>query len=956
MNLNKMLAKVFGSSNEREVKRLRPIVEQVNALEPAVKKLSDEELRRTTPEFREKLYQILGEDPARMVREQAKKGALLDEALGELMPEVFARVREAGLRATGMRHFDVQLIGGAVLHSGKIAEMRTGEGKTLVATLAASLNAIAGRGVHVVTVNDYLARRDAEWMGRIYKALGLTVGCIQHDYSDAERQDAYNADITYGTNNEFGFDYLRDNMKFDIASLVQRAVPVRWREGDEEPVDSETLSELGLAHHYAIVDEVDSILVDEARTPLIISGSSEESTDRYYMANDVIPRLRAGVDYEVDEKQHTAILTESGVERAEKLIGVGNLYDPGNMEILHCVSQALKAHTLYRRDKEYVVKEGEVIIVDEFTGRLMSGRRWSDGLHQAVESKEGVKIEAENQTLATITLQNYFRMYGKLSGMTGTAETEAGEFHKIYDLDVVVIPTHRPMVRNDMSDIIYRTLTEKWTAVADEIAEVHKKGQPILVGTVSVENSEVISNLLEKRKIAHNVLNAKHHEREAEIIAQAGRLGAVTIATNMAGRGTDILLGGNPEFLAREALRKKEIDPATLAEDDPRWVEALAETKKVVEKEHEAVVAAGGLYILGTERHESRRIDNQLRGRAGRQGDPGLSRFFLSLEDDLMRIFSCDRVRALMKSLGMDEGVPIESKMVSKRVEGAQKSVEGHNFDIRKRTVEYDDVMNKQRETIYGLRHQLLEGADQRERILTMAGDVSEELVERYFGGPDTDPDNWDWAGLDREMKSIFGTGVEEMHVEQNRAAYDEVVEAARESVARRYEAKGNEIGAQAMRWLERNLMLQVVDQQWKDHLLAIDHLRQGIGLAGYAQKDPLVEFKREAYDLFVSMLDRIDLETLRLLDNIQVQVQDTPQSGPASIEEALEQRLMARRRRRRPVGVASKSSFTGANASASEAGEEEGPRTVRRDSPKIRRNETCPCGSGKKYKKCCGK
>jgi preprotein translocase subunit SecA len=794
-----------------------------------------------------------------------------------------------------------------------------------------------------------------EWMGRIYKALGLSVGCIQHDYSDADRQDAYNSDITYGTNNEFGFDYLRDNMKFDIASLVQRALPIRWREGDETESDPSMLTELGLAHHFAIVDEVDSILVDEARTPLIISGSSEESTDRYYLANDVIPRLRAGVDFDVDEKQHSATLTESGVERAEKLLGVGNLYDPANMEILHCVSQALKAHTLYRRDKEYVVKEGEVIIVDEFTGRLMTGRRWSDGLHQAVEAKEGVKIEAENQTLATITLQNYFRMYAKLSGMTGTAETEAAEFHKIYDLDVVVIPTNQPMVRQDNSDVIYRTLTEKWKAVADEIEEVHKNLQPVLVGTVSVENSEIISTLLEKRKIPHNVLNAKHHEREAEIVAQAGRLGAVTIATNMAGRGTDILLGGNPEFLAREALRKQELDPAAIAEDDPRWIEALAEAKRVVEAEHEEVVKRGGLYILGTERHESRRIDNQLRGRAGRQGDPGLSRFFLSLEDDLMRIFAGDRVRALMKSLGMDEGVPIESKMVSKRVEGAQKSVEGHNFDIRKRTVEYDDVMNKQRETIYGLRRQLLEGADQRERVLTMAGEIAEEIVDRYFGGPDSDPDTWDWAGVDRELKSIFGVGTAEMHVDQDRVAYDEVLEAAREAVRARYAAKDGEVGAQAMRWLERNLMLQVVDQQWKDHLLAIDHLRQGVGLAGYAQKDPLVEFKREAYDLFVAMLDRIDVETLRLLFNIQVQVQEMPQAGPASIEEALEQRLMARRRRRRPVGVATKSSFTTANASASEAGQEEGPRTVRRDSPKIRRNETCPCGSGKKYKKCCG-
>ncbi|MGB5038881.1 MAG: preprotein translocase subunit SecA [Blastocatellia bacterium] len=957
MNINKMLAKVFGSSNEREVKRLRPLVEQVNELEPEVKKLSDADLLRTAPEYRERLFRILGEDPARVTRVQAKRGGILDEGLDEILPEVFARVREAAWRSVGMRHFDVQLIGGSVLHSGKIAEMRTGEGKTLVATLAVSLNAIAGRGVHVVTVNDYLALRDAEWMGRIYKALGLTVGCIQHDMNDMERQQAYGADITYGTNNEFGFDYLRDNMKFDIASLVQRAVPFRWRD-DDDGVDPDDLATLGLAHHYAVVDEVDSILIDEARTPLIISGASEESTERYYLANDIIPKLRAGVDYEVDEKQHQATLTEAGVEHAEKLLGVGNLYDPANMEVLHCVSQALKARTLYRLDKEYVVKDGEVIIVDENTGRLMAGRRWSDGLHQAVEAKEGVKIEAENQTLATITLQNYFRMYAKLSGMTGTAETEAAEFHKIYDLDVVAIPTHRPMVRNDESDIIYRTVTEKWNAVADEIVESHKTGQPILVGTISVENSERISKLLAERRVDHNVLNAKHHEREAEIVAQAGRLGTVTIATNMAGRGTDILLGGNPEFMAREALRKQEIDPTTVDFDDPRMQEAISAAKSVVEVEHEAVVKAGGLYILGTERHESRRIDNQLRGRAGRQGDPGLSRFFLSLEDDLMRIFAGDRVRSLMKSLGMDEGVPIESKMVSRRVEGAQKSVEGRNFDQRKRTVEYDDVMNKQRETIYTMRRQLLEGSDQREKILGIAQDVGEELVERYFGGPDAMPENWDWTGLERELKATFGIDADDVHVDHETAGYDEVVHEVRESVVRRYEAREAEIGHQAMRWLERNLMLQIVDQQWKDHLLAIDHLRQGVGLSGYAQKDPLVEYKRESYNLFSAMLDRIEVETLRLLFNIQVQMQAAPVSagGDAlSVEEALEQRLM-RRRRRRPAGVASKGSFTAANEAVAEAGAEEGQRTFRRTEPKVRRNETCPCGSGKKYKQCHGR
>jgi preprotein translocase subunit SecA len=951
MNINRLLAKIFGSASEREVKRLRPLVERVNSLEPEVKRLTDEQLRATAGTYRDRLRDLLGAEPAWLVRDRAKKGGELDAALNELMPEIFARTREAARRTVGMRHFDVQLIGGAVLHAGKIAEMRTGEGKTLVATLAAALNAITGRGVHVVTVNDYLARRDAEWMGRIYRALGLTVGCIQHDHTDAERQAAYGSDITYGTNNEFGFDYLRDNMKFELGSLVQRTLPLAPFDEDGEPPSA---SRLGLAHHYAIVDEVDSILIDEARTPLIISGSSEDSTDKYYQANDVIPRLRRDEDYEVDEKQHTATLTERGVEHAERLLGIGNLYDPVNMDVLHCVSQALKAHTLYRLDKEYVVKDGEVIIVDEFTGRLMPGRRWSDGLHQAVEAKEGVKIEAENQTLATITLQNYFRMYAKLAGMTGTAETEAAEFHKIYDLDVVVVPTHRQMIRADNPDIIYRTMKEKWNAVADEIGEIHAKGQPVLVGTVSVENSEVVSRMLSKRGIPHNVLNAKHHEREAEIVAQAGRRNAVTIATNMAGRGTDILLGGNPEFLAREELRRREIDPTALADDDQIWLEELERQRRIVDAEHKDVVQLGGLHIIGTERHESRRIDNQLRGRAGRQGDPGSSRFYLSLEDDLMRIFAGDRVRELMRRLGMSEGVPIESKMVSRRVEAAQKSVEGHNFDARKRTVEYDDVMNKQREAIYGLRRQLLEGTDQREYIVTLAEDVGEGLAEQYLGGPDQDPSEWDWRGLGRELQAVFGIDLDETGADAERSGYDEVIQIVRDAIEQRYASKEAEIGTQAMRWLERNLMLQVVDQQWKDHLLAIDHLRQGIGLAGYAQKDPLVEYKRESRDLFDSMVDRIETETLRMLFNIQVQVQPQ-QAGPQSLEEALEQRLM-RRRRRRPVGVASKSTFTAANRSAAEAGSEEGPRTVRREGPKIRRNELCPCGSGKKYKKCCGR
>ncbi|HEX8920484.1 MAG TPA: preprotein translocase subunit SecA, partial [Pyrinomonadaceae bacterium] len=693
--IDKLLTKVFGSSNQRYLKTIQPIINRINELEPSVKKLSDEQLRARTVEFKERVARAV-EGASDMEERKRREREILDE----ILPEAFATVREASVRSTGMRHFDVQMIGGLVLHEGKIAEMRTGEGKTLVATLPAYLNALTGRGgVHVITVNDYLASRDAEWMGQIHRFLGLEVGCIQNDMDDFERQAAYAADITYGTNNEFGFDYLRDNMKFDLATCVQRG------------------------HYFAIVDEVDSILIDEARTPLIISGASDEATDKYYKADAIIPQLKRGEekekvktgDYVVDEKQHTAVLTEEGVDKAERLLGVGNLYDPSNMEMLHCVEQALKAHTLYKLDHQYVVQDGEVIIVDDFTGRLMKGRRWSDGLHQAVEAKEGVKIEKENQTLATITLQNYFRLYEKLSGMTGTAETEAAEFHSTYKLDVIVIPTNQPMVRKDKSDVIYRTLPEKWDAVVEEIKECHEKGQPTLVGTVSVENSELIARRLQKAGVPHNVLNAKYHEREAEIVAQAGRKGAVTIATNMAGRGTDILLGGNPEFLAREMLKKQEIDPDEAT--DEQFEEALAQTKRIVEEEHKEVVGVGGLHIIGTERHESRRIDNQLRGRAGRQGDPGSSRFFLSLEDDLMRIFAGDRVKALMQRLGMEKGVAIESKMVSKRIEGAQKSVEGRNFESRKHLLEYDDVMNKQRETIYGLRRQLMEEPDQREYL-----------------------------------------------------------------------------------------------------------------------------------------------------------------------------------------------------------------------------------------------
>jgi len=919
--IDKFLTKVFGSSNQRYLKTIDPIIQRINDLEPSVKKLSDDELRARTAGFKEKVTRAVADaiDPEDRKR---KERAILDE----LLPEAFATVREASRRATGMRHFDVQMIGGVVLHEGKIAEMRTGEGKTLVATLPAYLNALTGRGgVHVITVNDYLASRDAEWMGQIHRFLGLEVGCIQNDMDDFERQTAYAADITYGTNNEFGFDYLRDNMKFDLATCVQRG------------------------HYFAIVDEVDSILIDEARTPLIISGASDEATDKYYKADAIIPQLKKGEEvdgvktgeYLVDEKQHTAVLTEDGVDKAERLLGVGNLYDPSNMEMLHCVEQALKAHTLYRLDHQYVVQEGEVIIVDDFTGRLMKGRRWSDGLHQAVEAKEGVKIEKENQTLATITLQNYFRLYEKLGGMTGTAETEAAEFHSTYKLDVIVIPTNMPMVRKDASDMIFRTLPEKWNAVAEEIKECFEKGQPALVGTVSVENSELIARRLLKDGIPHNVLNAKHHEREAEIVAQAGRKGAVTIATNMAGRGTDILLGGNPEFMAREFLKKQEIDPDEANEE--QWEHAVAEAKRIVEDEHKEVVSAGGLYIIGTERHESRRIDNQLRGRAGRQGDPGASRFFLSLEDDLMRIFAGDKVKALMQRLGMEEGVAIESKMVSKRIEGAQKSVEGRNFESRKHLLEYDDVMNRQRETIYGLRRQLMEQPDQREYLLGDTGvarDLLADTTKQYLN-PDVAPDDWDVENYKIQLYSIFDFDADAEDLDFQNAASAEIEQTVWETLKVKYAEKEEQIGAEAMRTYERIIMLNIIDAQWKDHLLAIDHLKQGIGLVGYGQKDPLVEYKKESFDMFQAMLDRIDQHTIRSLFNLQVV---TEQAAP----EQLQQRRAPRR--------ATSLTFTGPNQNAPAAGEEAAQvRTITRDQPKVGRNELCPCGSGKKYKKCCG-
>ena len=926
--VDKFFNKILGSNTDRYLKKIAPVVQQINSIEPSLQKLSDDELRARTDKFKEQIQNAL-----QGVEDKDERRKREQEVLQEILPEAFATVREASVRVTEMRHFDVQLIGGIVLHQGKIAEMRTGEGKTLVSTLPAYLNALTGRGVNVVTVNDYLALRDAEWMGKIHTFLGLTVGCIQNDMDDYARKEAYACDITYGTNNEFGFDYLRDNMKFDPEQLVQRD------------------------HYYAIIDEVDSILIDEARTPLIISGASDEATDKYYTANQIIPQFERGHkdeetkvttgDYLLDEKNHSSVLTEKGVEKAEKLLGVSNLYDPANMELLHCVEQALKAHTLYKKDHHYVVQEGEVIIVDDFTGRLMQGRRWSDGLHQAVEAKEEVKIERENQTLATITLQNYFRMYEKLSGMTGTAETEAEEFGTTYGLDVIIVPTNRPMIRKDNSDVIYRTLPEKWNAITDEIKQLHEKGQPVLVGTVSVENSELVAERLKKIGIPHNVLNAKYHEREAEIVAQAGRKGAVTIATNMAGRGTDIILGGNPEFLANDYLKRKEINPDEAAPE--QFEEELSKAKRVVDAEHKEVVAVGGLQILATERHESRRIDNQLRGRSGRQGDPGATRFVLSLEDDLMRIFAGDKVRSMMEWLGMEEGVAIESKTVSKQIERAQKAVEARNFETRKHVLKYDDVMNKQRSTIYGLRRQLMMESEHREYLIGETGvarDLLADLTYQYLN-PQVAPDVWDIETYAAEIQSIYAVDpAVDAGVDFNKLTAQEIEDAVWKRAIEKYDEKEKAVGSESLRAYERYIMLNIIDSQWKDHLLSIDHLKQGIGLVGYGQKDPLVEYKKQSFDMFQDMLDRIDTHTTRALFNLEVVVKDEQEE----IERI--ERLERQRARRQAAGMA----FTGAMSTAGVAGEDARKHTpFVRDQPKVKPNEACFCGSGKKYKKCHG-
>ncbi len=801
--------------------------------------------------------------------------------------------------------------------------MKTGEGKTLVATMPVYLNALTGRGVHVVTVNDYLARRDAEWMGRIYRFLGLTVGCIQNSLSDQERQKAYAADVTYGTNNEFGFDYLRDNMKFELESMVQRG------------------------HVYAIVDEVDSILIDEARTPLIISGPSEENTDNYYRCNRIIPRLVKGEetkdkygnktttgDFLVDEKSRTAVLTEDGVVKAEKLLGVKNLYDLTNIDLLHGTEQALRAHALYRKDVDYMLKDGQVLIVDEFTGRVLPGRRWSDGLHQAVEAKEGVKIERENQTLATVTLQNYFRLYEKLGGMTGTADTEAGEFHQIYKLDVVVIPTNQPMIRIDHQDVVYASEREKFEAVADEIVACREKGQPVLVGTVSIEKSERLSALLKERKVPHVVLNAKFHEKEAEFVAQAGKSGSVTIATNMAGRGTDIVLGGNPDAFADH--RRAE------TKSDEEFKVLLTNLRDEAVKDRQLVLSDGGLHILGTERHESRRVDNQLRGRSGRQGDPGSSRFFLSLEDDLMRIFGSDRLQNIMRKLGMEEGVPIEHGMVSRAIERAQKQVEGRNFETRKHLLEYDDVMNRQREEIYGLRREILKGRQGKEEILTLAEMIVDYTLGRNVA-EDKGPQEWDFTAFDLDLKEYFGVAPGSIDFsEKNR---DEIREMVIANIREVYEAKERVLGPETMRLHERFVMLQVVDQQWKDHLLAIDHLKEGIGLRGYGQRDPLVEYKKESFELFTLMKERIEDQFVQYLFRLQPVLREA--EGELAEEEP----------RRAPVGLPSRRTpnVNYSYGAAASGGQDAKVETVQRSAPKVGRNDPCPCGSGKKFKKCHG-
>ncbi len=907
--MKKILEKILGSYSDRELKRIRPIADKVMALEDEYKALSEQELKGKTEEFRTRL----------------QKG----ESLDDLLPEAFATVREASWRVLGMRHFYVQVLGGIVLHQGRISEMKTGEGKTLVSTLPAYLNALEGKGVHIITVNDYLAKRDSEWMGKVFKYLGLSVGLIIHGVEPEDRKKSYDADITYGTNNEFGFDYLRDNMVIYKENMVQRG------------------------HNFAIVDEVDSILIDEARTPLIISGVGDKSTDLYQLADRFARSLRAykvtesdtkqsyediDADYMIDEKAKTATLMKSGIEKAEKAFGIENLSDPDNMTISHHINQALKAHGTMSRDRDYVVKDGQVIIVDEFTGRLMFGRRYSDGLHQAIEAKEGVKVERESKTLATITFQNYFRLYDKLSGMTGTAQTEEMEFQEIYKLDVVVVPTNKELARQDLPDAVYKTERGKFMAVIEQIKECNEKGQPVLVGTVTIEKSELLSALLKRSGIKHEVLNAKFHEKEAEIIAQAGKFGAVTIATNMAGRGTDIMLGGNAEFMAKHEMKKREYTDELIAEatgygetDNEEILEArstyqelLAKYKAEIAPEAEKVRAAGGLFIIGTERHESRRIDNQLRGRAGRQGDPGVSKFFISLEDDLMRLFGSDRIMAVVNTLGLEEDQAIENKMLTGAIENSQSRVEARNFDIRKHVLQYDDVMNQQREIIYKQRQQVLSGASVKANIEKMIADFSEETVLRFAVDENT-PELWDMDGMKEYLERTT------LMPGQLNLTYEEILDSTREGLIseiksktlENYIEKENQIGSDVMREVERVVLLRAVDKKWMDHLDAMEQLKGGIGLRAYGQRDPVTEFKFESYDMFDEMVSAIREETLRVLFAVRFN------NAPVERVQVAE-----------PITPAGDGSLAPAQAKSAD---------------KIGRNDPCPCGSGKKYKKCCG-
>ena len=914
-----IFSKIFKSYSEREVNRVMPIVEKINALEEEISKLTDEELKNKTNIFKEQLAQ----------------GKTLDD----ILPEAFAVVREASKRVLGMRHFDVQLIGGIILHQGRIAEMKTGEGKTLVATLPVYLNALEGKGVHVITVNDYLAKRDSEWMGKLYKFMGLSVGLVIAGMSPKEKQEAYACDITYGTNNEFGFDYLRDNMVIYKNQLVQRDL------------------------HYAIIDEIDSILIDEARTPLIISGRANQSSDLYKQANDFVKRLKAKViveedvkneaqeednekyDYIVDLKAKSASLTQKGIKKAEEYFKLENFNDIENSTLVHHVNQALRAHGVMKKDIDYIVKDGEVLIVDEFTGRIMYGRRYNNGLHQAIEAKEGVKIADETKTLATITFQNYFRMYEKLSGMTGTAMTEEAEFEEIYNLDVISIPTNKPMIRKDLNDAIYKNETAKYNAIVKSIKESHEKGQPVLVGTVSIEKSEKLSRILSKEGIKHEVLNAKYHEKEAEIIAQAGKFGAVTIATNMAGRGTDIMLGGNSEYLAKQEMRRNKIPENLIEEsntyydtDDQEILKAREEFKKLekkydeeIKKEKVKVIAAGGLKIIGTERHESRRIDNQLRGRSGRQGDPGESKFYIGLDDDLMKIFGGDMITKVYNTIGMDENIPIENKIISNAVESAQKRVEGRNFSIRKNVLKYDDVMNAQREIIYKQRRQVLDGENIKENILHMIESLAEEIVLTYFGTEN----EINVEALDMDIRNTFGIDMADFIKEHSNNS-KAIIEKLQETALANYEEKEKDIGDQQLRELERVVMLKVVDQKWMDHIDAMEELKNGIGLRAYGQQDPVVKYRIEGMDMFDEMVLDIKHDVVKLLMNLRKQ-EEVKREEAAKITGAALQTI------------------NGLDSDQQQV-KSEINKTVVNQGPKVGRNDPCPCGSGKKYKNCCGK